>query len=761
MRLTHIAGSGLTMSIGVALASGIALPAPAFGQTVADRALSDVRTEVAGTCTTLTVNFNMRVQVLSSFPAMGRELHVRIQPLDPVGSKLIRDSLRSPLNLPELRSIEYEGDNSGGPVLSLFFTKDMRFTVEAGRAPQMVVIQVSQPGQSCAPGGEQPVAPSVAAAGTEQDRAETARLIAESEAAIQNSNPDKAIELLTQAAGRPENENTPRAIELLGVTHERKGMTDAARAQYQEYLRRYPTGEASDRVRQRLATLDAGTPGSGGTQTLRAATEGSASSWKWGARGSFSQFYFRDQGRTNALNTSSTLGTEVDNSVNVNQLLTNGDITLSGGNDKRQFQVRAAGSYTKNFGTSASITTINQGSQTQTFRSKPGGGIEALTAAYFDYTDRELGTQLRVGRQTRNSQGVFGRFDGALLGWQATPKLRFNAVGGFPVFSSRQMKVLTDRPFYGVSVDLGAKRSPIQTTLYWFDQHAKGGFVDRRSVGIETRFLRKSFNAYGLLDYNVNLGDVNMALLSLNYNFPDGSNLSLIGDYRKQPLLGTINALNQMIDPANNRIETLAGLRPFFTDAQINQLAKDRTLTAKSLTATYTRPITKKLQMSADFSLTDTGGTPGTAATAGTQAIDPILAVGKEYFYGLQFIGSDLLMTNDIYILSGRYADTSTSRIYTADFNARVPVTDKFRLSPRVRYGVRDDKITLATLNPGVFHQFQPTMRFNYYPIRHSEIEVEFGGNFSTQRVWNSTSLAYGNISETGWVLSAGYRLDF
>lgn len=780
MRHSSIAGSGLTLTIAAAIASGAALPEPAFGQTVADRALSDVRTEVTGTCTTLTINFNMRIQVLSSFPATGRELQIRIQPLEPMGSKLIRDSLRTPTNLPELRSIEYDGDNAGGPVVSMFFTKDMHFEVDAGQAPQTVVIKVTQPGQACgsgdaappapvvatpeappAPAEVVPAGPSLAAPGTEQDRAETAQQIAAAEQAIRDSNPDKAIELLTQAAARTENENTPRAIELLGVTNERKGQTDNARAQYQEYLRRYPTGEGSDRVRQRLASLNTTLP-SGQPQQLRDTTKtADASAWKWGLRGSFSQFYFRDQGRTNALNTSSTLGTEVDNSVNVNQLLTNGDITISGGTDKRQFQVRAAGSYTQNFGTSASITTINQGSQTQTYRSKPGGGIEALTALYFDYTDRELGTQLRVGRQTRNTQGVFGRFDGALLGWQATPKLRFNAVSGFPVFSSRQMKVLTDRPFYGASVDIGAKRSPIQTTLYWFDSRAKGGFIDRRSVGIESRFLRKSFNAYAMLDYNINLGDVNMALLSLNYNFPDGSNFSLIGDYRKQPLLGTLNALNQMIDPANNRIETLSGLQPFFTDSEINQLAKDRTLTAKSLTATYSRPITKKLQVSADFSLTDTGGMPGTAATLGTQAIAPTLAVGKEYFYGLQFIGSDLLMTNDIYILSGRYADTSTSRIYTADFNARLPVTDKFRVSPRVRYGFSDDKITLATLNPGTFHQFQPTMRFNYYPVRHSELELEFGGNFQSRTVWNSTSAAYGTIDETGWVVSAGYRLDF
>ena len=118
-----------------------------------------------------------------------------------------------------------------------------------------------------------------------------------------------------------------------------------------------------------------------------------------------------------------------------------------------------------------------------------------------------------------------------------------------------------------------------------------------------------------------------------------------------------------------------------------------------------------------------------------------------------------MIWGNDIYILSGRYADTSTARIYTGDFNARVPITSKFRLSPRLRYGFRDNKITPSTPVPGTFRQFQPTLRMNYYPLKHSEVEVELGGNFASQSVYNGTS--WDRVKEQGWVLSAGYRLDF
>ncbi len=848
---------------------GLAMPMPALGQAVADRTLSDVKVENVGGCTTLTVNFNSRIQVLSHFPEnSGRELHVRILPLDTAGQRT--ESLRTPTTVPELRSIAYEGNNPGGPILSLFFTTDMQFEVASAAQPTSLIIRLAKPGSTatCAapaapvmpvrpegsagtpaalPSAEagipaglyivnvlsrpaslgtltdtqqqaiagklayettferesqtwhrmrigffatreladaakrkllpaypdawvakitddertqgignrlavqaaSPVVASVAATtvnsavSTDADTAETTRLIGEAETAIRENGNDRAVQLLTNALAKPANTETPRALELLGVTRERLGQKPGAQAEYEEYLRRYPAGEGADRVRQRLAALNGPAAGPATTPELHAASGkvGAAAAWKWGARGSFSQFYFRDQGSITNLDTTA-IGTttEVDKSVNVNQLMTTADLTISGGNDRRQLQMRAAGSYTKNFGTS--FTTINKGNTT--FRSKPGAGIEALTALYMDYSDSEVGLSARLGRQNRNSQGVLGRFDGALLGWQAQPKVRVNLVAGFPVLSSRQTYVLKDRHFFGASVDIGNKHSPLQTTFYVFDQQARGGFVDRRSVGLEARFLKSRFNAYTMIDYDVKYKKLNLGLITLNYNFPDTSNLSVTADYRQSPLLTTNNALIGQADPLTFQpIADLQGLRPFFTDPQIYQLAQDRTLVAKSVTVSYSRPISKKLQSNFDFTMTDTGGTP---ASGGVQAFPE---TGKEYFYGAQLTGTGLLWGNDIYVLSGRYADTQMSRTYSADFNAGVPITSKFRLSPRARYGYRKDKFTGDTNT-----QIQPTLKFNYYPVSHSELEIEMGANFTKQRGTSPSN-------ETGFVLSAGYRLDF
>lgn len=849
-------------------ASTLALPIPSFGQTVADRTLSDVKVENVGSCTTLTINFNIRVQVLSSFPESGgRELHVRVRPLDGTSTGMLRESLRTPASVPELRSIEFEGDNASGPVLSLFFTRLTRFEVAAGAAPQSLVIRLAEPGagpicgstgvatpaappalpgtdagsaraptiaipaglyavnvmstpnalgeltaaqQSVIAGnvvyqtgferdsqqwhrlrvgffetreaaeaarvrlsaqfpeawvvkvtsneraqgvtsridaGGPAATPPSAAVATDADKTETARLIDEAEQAIRDSNNDRAIQLLTNATARPENEYTARAIELLGLTRERKGQKAQAQTEYEEYLRRYPGSEGADRIRQRLAALTVGAATAPSPELRAASGNGAtAAAWAWGARGSFSQFYFRDQSTTripDAVNNGA--NAEVDNSVNLNQLLTTADVTISGGNDRRQIQLRAAGSYNQNFGTSS--TTIVKGNTV--FRSRPGQGIEALTALYLDYSDSDVNSSIRVGRQTRNSAGVLGRFDGLLVGWQAKPKVRINLVGGFPVLTSRQTYVLKDRAFYGASLDFGKRRSPLQTTVYWFDQHARGGFVDRRSVGIEARYLRPRFNTYTIVDYDVKFNRLNLGLATFNYNFPDNSNISLTADYRQSPLLTTNNALIGQIDPLTFvPIADLAGLKPFFTDAQIYQLALDRTIVAKSLTASYSRPLTKKLQTSLDFTVTDTGGAPASGGVA------EMPATGKEYYYGAQLVGSGMFWSNDIYILSARYANSQRARTYTGDFNARVPITAKLRVSPRVRYGYRTDKFVDST-----FSQLQPTLRLNYFPLRHSEIELEVGGNFTNQ---NTTTLGVLNTTtESGFVISTGYRIDF
>lgn len=595
---------------------------------------------------------------------------------------------------------------------------------------------------------------------TPADQETIKTVLSDAEAAIKVGENDHAIQLLTKGISFPENDLTPRMQELLGLTRERKSQKAQARAEYEEYLRRYPTGEGADRVRQRLASLDVPANNATGT-VLRAPNDSNrakTSAWHWGARGSFSQFYFRDQSKskfvTAPINPNDPNNDPViDNAVNLNQLLSTADFTLSGGNDRTEYQIRAAGSYTKSF--RAKTQLVDPVTGAISFRS---GDVKTMSALYFDVTDSQTKLSARIGRQTRNGAGVFGRFDGALIGWQIKPKIKLNVVGGAPVLRARDIFLRSDRTFYGASVDIGAKRDSFQSTLYWYDQRSPG-LIDRQAVGAEVRYLKDRFNTYGLVDYDVHFSKINLALLTLNYSLKDDSNISVTADYRQSPLLTSWNVLNglfgQILPGGTVPVEDLQDVQQSFTDAQIYGLAKDNTIISKSMTVSYSRPLTKKLQANIDFTLNNTGGSPGsTVLFPGSTFLLPTLATGTEYYYGAQLVGSGMVFENDIYILSGRYADTPRSRSYTADINARIPVTSKFRVSPRARYGYRSDKLIV-----GSYRQIQPSIRFNYYPMKRSEVEIEIGANFSRQKT--SFGGTPSTNTERGILLSAGYRLDF
>jgi hypothetical protein len=85
------------------------------------------------------------------------------------------------------------------------------------------------------------------------------QLMATGRAALTAGDLDQAIRIFTKVMTLPEHENSREAKELLGVARERNGQLAHAKAEYEEYLKRYPVGDGATRVRQRLdAMLSAG-----------------------------------------------------------------------------------------------------------------------------------------------------------------------------------------------------------------------------------------------------------------------------------------------------------------------------------------------------------------------------------------------------------------------------------------------------------------------------------------------------------------------
>jgi len=113
---------------------------------------------------------------------------------------------------------------------------DERLTAESGESATPVA--AARPG----------TAPSM----TPEDIEATFR---KAKAAFSRKDYPAATPLLTRLLEQPEHPRRAEAQELLGLTRERSRQIAHAKAEYEEYLRRYPDGPAAARVRERLRAL--------------------------------------------------------------------------------------------------------------------------------------------------------------------------------------------------------------------------------------------------------------------------------------------------------------------------------------------------------------------------------------------------------------------------------------------------------------------------------------------------------------------------
>jgi tetratricopeptide (TPR) repeat protein len=518
----------------------------------------------------------------------------------------------------------------------------------------------------------------------------------------------RAIQIYTKILQSRDHADRQQAQELLGLARERNGQLAHAKAEYEEYLRLYPEGEAAGRVRQRLAGL---LTARAKPQEKLPKAEGPAEdeTVEWGLSGSFAQFYHRDE----------TFSDFEGRRVNQSEVDSGLDVTGRVRTDRYDANLRASGSYLWDL-------------------SSDGPGNDGrISALYLDGFDSQLELFGRIGRQSRSSGGVLGRYDGALVSYQAFPKIKVNGVAGFPVVSTRDLTINDDRYFYGFSLDLGTFAGHWDSNLFVVNQEADG-ITDRRAVGGEVRYFDPNLTAFGLVDYDIYYNDLNIALLTGNYTFPDRTTVNLSVDYRNSPILTTTSALiGQTVGSVSELLDT-------FSDSAVRDLARDRTATSKSATIGVSRPLNETFQVSADVTATEL---TGTKASGGVEAAP---GTGIEFFYSAQLIGSNVIKQGDIGVLGLRYADTDGFDRYTIDINTRYPVNRSFRVRPRVRTDYRENKNDDATII-----LVKPSARFIYYWKRELQLELDIGGEWSDERRAGDSDESFGLF------LNLGYRVDF
>ncbi|MCU7844900.1 MAG: hypothetical protein KZQ93_13805 [Candidatus Thiodiazotropha sp. (ex Monitilora ramsayi)] len=524
----------------------------------------------------------------------------------------------------------------------------------------------------------------------------------------------KAVRMLEAMLEEPNNYYTKEAMELMGLARERNGQVAHAKAEYRAFLEKYPEGEDAERVEQRLLGLI--TAPKPLKDPLR--KEEDELPVEWETYGSFSQNYRRDEIDSDFIDDEDSVSrSEIENFIDINTRRRGEDLDL---------QMKLTGSYVYDL--------LDDGP----------GDDETLTEAYVDLQHRDTRSSMRLGRQRLRSSGILNRFDGLALGYDLTEDVRLKASAGLPVESSRDVFLNDHKTFAGFSGDISNIFENWDLSLFLIDQRVDD-IIDRRAIGGELRYFDPTKSLFGIVDYDIHYGALNIFSIQGNWTLEDKTRLYSTIDYRKSPLLLSSNAIR-----AASPLETIDELKGLLSEDEIYDLAETITADTSTFLIGASRPLSETLQISGDVTVTSTGDTPGVGLPGDPIFISPVEKTGTQYFYNFQVIKNDLLKKGDIGIFSLRYSDASTSNTWRLGVSSRYPVTNLFRVNPRFDVSYRkstDSDNTRLTLSPYLRMEYRLRKSFT----------LEFDGGIN----WYDEETAGQSIETTDYFFIAGYRWDF
>ncbi|MCB1601185.1 MAG: hypothetical protein KDI66_14310 [Xanthomonadales bacterium] len=521
------------------------------------------------------------------------------------------------------------------------------------------------------------VPPSVAVAN------EPAAILAQAKSEMAAQRYDAAVASLNRILNLPPNDASQEAQELIGQVREALGGIDRARAEYQLYLKLYPEGPGAERVRARLAGLNL--PEAQAVAGGRAPRPSQTLTW-----GSLSAFYYGGNSRIrtdNIIITPATNATTIDtqtlSQTDQSALVTNLDanVRLRGGDWDNRFVLR-------NIGT---LSFLDQ-----------QANENRLTALYGDFRYQPQRIGARLGRQSSTSGSVLGRFDGASASWGVTEKWRIGAIAGVPAQDG-----LGNRPsFAALTVD---GDTPIEGLGLGFFavRQAVDGITDRLAVGTELRYFKDLTSVFGLVDYDIQFDQLNVASVQGSYQFGSGGVFNFLYDYRRTPTLQVSNAL--LADPTR----TLADLLDSQSSTELQLQALGLTPVSKVALAGITYPVSDRWQLGAEFRLSSLTGTEG----AGD--IPPQPGTGNVYTTTLQAIGTGIFGDSGVITMTASQlsADAYDGRLFA--LNSRFRFGSRWTLEPAIRW-YQQDNASGSSLT-----RLAPTLRALFQWREHFSLEGE------------------------------------
>ena len=596
--------------------------------------------------------------------------------------------------------VTYEEGVPGGPFLTLRFAHPVRFEVQPGSDRLSLSITVHDEALAAIPSAE-----SQQAADKNADL-----LMAKARQAITFGNNSGAIDLLRRILQMPENAHTQDANELLGLALERDDQIPRANFEYKKYLKRYPEGEGASRVQQRLAALRELRPEP--KRRLRASSQSSKPD-QFISFGRLSQAYSEYY---------------VDRELE-------GDAEA----EEQELQQRILSTYLSSKWRYRSEERIVQAElgvshQHDYLAGEPGREDDKksemdIKRLYVDVDDKVYGYMARVGRQTSRNGGVFGTFDGAVVGYLVSPRWQVSGLMGKPVLHSYSDADLPEKSFIGIKADMESEDNEISSDMFFVRQNVDG-ILDRQAIGGDIRYAKQDISVFGLLDYDISYQSLNLFNVRLGWNYTKANKLNL--SYNRRHLLFTTNVLGG--GQAATTVEELLDSGQW-SESEIRDVAEDRTRIDETLTVGNTYQVNKDLQLSCDVTVLRSHDVPNLTdpvKLVTNPPEDSVIygsdATGNQFIYSLQWVSSNTFIERDLYMLGLRHSDFATYRDTSLYLNSRVPLFVKWRPGFRLNISRRDSE------SYGEQITYSPLVNVDYRAGKAISFEAELGFDFVEKR---------------------------
>ena len=538
-------------------------------------------------------------------------------------------------------------------------------------------------------------------------------LMADARRAMVAGEVSRAVQLYTKVLRAPNHDRHAEAQEFLGLAREKNAQTAHAKAEYQRYLALYPNEDGAARVQQRLAALLAsGRQANSSTQVASSLSSGSGtrpapSEWRFNTF--FSQYYRRDANQLN----------EEDEVVSQSALYSDVNFDARRRGARFDFSSRLSAGYRNNF--------LDD--------QRSSGNESRISYAYVDLADAQTGLRGRIGRQSRNTGGILGRFDGLNLAYRMTERVQLSTVVGQPVNSATD-GIESERTFYGASINYGPIFEDLEIGAFVIQQDI-GGVEDRQAVGTEFRYFGENQSLWGLIDFDTSYNELSSAYLQGSWRIANRLTVSASIDRRHSPYLSTGSAM------IGQPVESFEELLVLMTEEEIRQLSLDRTPLASSFTAAVSYSLSPRLQLSFDANQTTVDATPESGGVAATPE--------STYNYvSTTLIASSLLREGDVTMLGLRYSESDSTQVSSLTLDSRFPIGRRWRINPRLRVDQRQimaDSSDELILTPG--------LRIQYRHSRKWRFELEAGKQFATRETLGT------DLDRESYFINVGYQAFF